>query len=439
MTLSFLFWQYLVILEVGEPLVSLSINCLDDAFDAGNTVRFIVRLSHDPDSRADAHSLRVNTTLDHLNSDTLLTVYCFPSVQFNTYNGHLIIEWELLPLGSQLLCIYWSAADNTIHPEEKLTWHADLLYASAVNSSGRAYRVLSNDTKMVISISEPSYYGLLNTTSRGVTLTTDPASAALLFGMVGWAVAPGEAVYLLAEFSLPEVTTSADVNVSVSGTAVNISLIESESFAAYGVSVVNDSLPLLLQPNGQSISMSSGPLQNVADGFLSDGDIVRFYLVLSVSAEVGTTFELTFSTQFDGGSAVDSGAILTVNVTVTRPSLELDLTSTGLLADSGDSAVVTCTVVHDGASTGPAIGLLLSLDASLPFLKVKHNSTYYWFSDDSLPQAIVSDYQLNQSINILLLATGNVTVRTVMFLNDSCRSGQDLVVRCSGIYRDAGE
>ena len=418
--------------------MSVEFNCLDDKFDAGDAVRFRLKLRHQTHSTTDAYSLRVNITLDHLNESLPLPV-CTHSVQFDVASGNLVITMDLLSVDDEVSCNYSSVADNLIRPEQRITWYANLSYNSAVNDSGRIYQDFTNDTKTVASISQPSYFGLLNATSRGVALTINPGTSARLLNNEGWLVADGEALYVMAEFYFPEVTTSAEVSVNVSGNSVKVTPVKSETFVIYGSNIANNSAPLLRQPNEQSISLNSGDLQNIADGTVNGGDLVRFYLGFMVNAQVGTKFMLALSIDFNDGLAENSSTVLTVEVTVVMPSLGLGLASNGSLAESGDYAVVTCSLIHDSNSSGPAVGLSLSLYANLPFMEVEYGSTYYWFSNDPQYLTEESDYELTRSIDITLLATGNVTVQTIIALNDSCRSGQRIVVTCSGIYRDTGK
>lgn len=428
-------------LNITEPVLSATLTVDKYLFDGGDVLAFKLTLRHLNSSSSDAKSVSmlVNTAFLLVSG----TVSCnHPAASDMVSNQQIVVAVDTFKLeDNETVCNFSGASTVDISPNLVAEWIVNVTYYSAV-PSGRQYNI-SDSTSALTKTIDFFKTVVMNTTASGKPLPTDPKKAALLHGIDGLAVAPGEMFYYLLYVEMPEVTTTLTFSVTVGEAeeetpvvraSFNISDIQKGGNVAMDLNLVNS-----LSANfTNTLSLYLGTVVNNPDNDES-GDYVGVQISLNISSvSVGKKMLLLTILTFDEAKGEKSHLSSAVNVTVVAPDLSFLFALSGDPLDAGDSVVYSITIKHNGNSTGPARGLQLPLSHSNPFLLTDsaNPASAVFSSDPNVVVALSAD--VVDLVALELLEVGNVTVMIPLILSNATRPGRNISTNVTLRYQDIG-
>ena len=412
-------------------------------FDGGDTLLFQMRLLHLNSSSADAVNVSAHVSTSILQISSGSVVCDRASVEKATDNEEITILMDQLALEdpgveSEVKCSYSGVSSVDILPNTTVEWTVTVLYYSA-RFFGRRY-IAYNATSAVTRTITLFTARVMNETTSGFPLVTDPAKAATLYGIDGLSVAPTETFYYFLYLRMPEVTTTLKFLVTVEEANGENPVIQ----VSFNVSDIEDggnaelnSVKGLSQLSANTWILDLGTVRNNPDNDEST-DFVGVPILLNISnVGVGKTVPLVTVVTFEEATG-KRNLSSAVDVTVVAPDLSFIFSISGNPQDAGDPVIYTITVKHDANSTGPARALKLYLSHSTPFL----------VADSEIPGYAVFSSNLNVSkelsgavvdlVSLDLLEVGSVTVVIRLNLSNSTRPNQTVETNVTLQYRDAG-
>ena len=351
--------------------------------DAGDTVTFMLTVSHADSSTADAFDVLLSDTLPE---DLVLVPNSFthdsglaPDSLAETGDG-IEATWAAFGLTASSVFTFQATIANTVMPAEVITNSATADWDSLPGDTEPDDRIGSVSDSHAITATAPGVLKVITTTSEADTGS----------GQFGPEIdlTIGEEVTYQFTITLPEGTTNSAVVTDQLPTGSSVLQIVSSRFVSKGDNISGANLPApgtagtASDSNADSVedrvTWTLGTLLNTPDGNATDDDKLTFEVVAVVLDQAANQSGVVAQTNTASLASETSNVSGTVDVDLVAPEVTVTKVVSSPVsgfADAGDTVKHTLTIDHASASTADAYNITISDTLPDPGLQWVNDTT----------------------------------------------------------------
>jgi large repetitive protein len=346
-----------VSVEIVEPLLNIVKTVNTPTGDAGDILTYTVRIGHQPGSTSPAYDLQIADLLD---ADEELVpgsvVISGSGAAGATVGMGASVNDASLGLGEELIITYQTRIRDGVIGGSTIQSNATLSFDSLAGTGGRLgtapSSILADDAVVNVPIN--------TTLVKNILTTSNPETGSTQHRATLPDLAIGETAEFEVRFTLNEIRLNGLVLTDTLVTPSGVLTLIGTPSVVFGPGVSGTlPTPMLVDTNGDGVPdllrFDFGDVANAGDNNAATGEIIIRYTarVSDVPANInGDQLNLPVQANYRGLDNVNQTlAVAGPSIDIVEPVLQIDTTIDKSQIVPGETAYITVTVTHTGAST----------------------------------------------------------------------------------------